>query len=267
MQLKYLKYNCFWGILHIQKILNLFLNFFLDEQSGTLEEGESEATGFFENYDIDQDDGSVTVDGEDSGGFDDSDDDQEGDGDGICNFEEVEDGGFEDDKGKSGDGDACGNADGDDKDDGDGGEGDDHNDESAEDDKDADDQEQSCIETPLYSSSQISCDEFNSIFLALQRKHNFSSSATESILKLFQMALPPGNKCPSSNYKFEKGLSALYYSYTKNFTCNKCQNILENSSCSNLLCSQFGDNGLGEDSSIFYIIDLFEEIKTFISGM
>ena len=117
-----------------------------------------EATGFFKYDDIDYN--------KDSGGFDDSGDDQEGDGDGINNFEEVGDSGFEDNEGKSGGGD--------DKDEGDD---DNDNDKIAENDEDADDQEQSCTETPLYSSSQISCDEFNSIFLALMQAQFFFISS------------------------------------------------------------------------------------------
>ena len=101
------------------------------------------------------------------------------------------------------------------------------NDDDNDNDGDGDEEEEEqCTDTPLYTGSRVSCDEFNSVFLALQCKHNFPSSATDSILKLFQMTLPTGNKCPPSNYKFEKGLHELYYSYTKNVTCHKCQHTI-----------------------------------------
>ena len=81
------------------------------------------------------------------------------------------------------------------------------------------------------------------------------------------MSLPAGNKCPPSSYKFEKGLSAeLGYSFTKYSTCFKCQHLLHNTLCLNQQCCKYGNIGMGKDSSIFYIIDLFEEMKTLISG-
>jgi hypothetical protein len=132
---------------------------------------------------------------------------------------------------------------------------------------DSDSDGEQSTEIPLYNDSPISSDEFRSIFLALQQKHNFSSAATNSILKLFQVSLPPGNKCPRSSYKFEAELSGLSYSYTKTFTCQQCQHVLDNSFCTNMDCSQYEDIGMGENSSVFYIIDLVEEIKVFIIGM
>ena len=121
-------------------------------------------------------------------------------------------------------------------------------------------------EISLYDGSPVSCEEFRRMLLALQQKHNFSSSAMNNILKLFQVTLPSGNKCPSSNYKLETEQSILSYSFKKTITCQKCQHILDESLCTNVECSEHKNNGMGENSSLLYVIDLVEEIKTFISG-
>ena len=121
-------------------------------------------------------------------------------------------------------------------------------------------------EISLYDGAPVSCEEFRSMLLALQQKHNFSSSATNNILKLFQVALPFGNKCPSSNYKLETELNAISYSFKKTTTCKNCQHILDESLCTNRECCLYENDGIGENSSIFYVIDLVEEIKVFVSG-
>ena len=210
--------------------------------------------------------------GNDSDGVDDSNSEDDGDYDGNGNKRngnnESGDNGYADnnDVFNDDDDDHCGDdhfGDGDDG--GDGGDGGDGDGDDADDDDsiDSDSDGEQSTEIPLYNDSPISSDEFRSIFLALQQKHNFSSAATNSILKLFQVSLPPGNKCPRSSYKFEAELSGLSYSYTKTFTCQQCQHVLDNS----LDCSQYEDIGIGENSSVFYIIDLVEEIKVFIIGM
>ena len=220
------------------------------------------------NGDNSEKDGDVNDNFNDAGN-----DDGDGDDDDNVNADNDEHSDYDGDDDGDNDSDNDDGNDNDNDDDNDDGDDDDDDDESAEvttDDESAEvttDDEEQCTDAPLYTGSPVSCDEFNSVFLALQCKHNFPSSATDSILKLFQMTLPTGNKCPPSNYKFEKGLHELCYSYTKNVTCHKCQHILENNLCSNMHCSQFGVIEMGNDSSIFYIIDLVEEIKRFISGI
>ena len=149
---------------------------------------------------------------------------------------------------------------------------DDDSDNDEEDEDDGDDEESiesDCdqnSEVPLYDDAPVSCQEFRNMLLALQQKHNFSSSATNNILKLFQVTLPSGNKCPSSNYKLENEHSVLSYSFKKTTTCKKCQHILDENLCTNTECCLYENDGLGENSSLFYVIDLAEEIKVFVSG-
>jgi hypothetical protein len=164
----------------------------------------------------------------DDGGYDGGDD---------GGYDGGDDGGSENDGGGSGP--SGGGGGDDDDDDGSGNEDDDEDDDDdlAHDDNESNDNdsdEDQNSEVPLYDGSPVSCDEFRSTLLALQQKHNFSSAATNSILKLFQITLPTGNKCPSSNYKLETEFRELLYSFKKTFTCLKCQHILdEDSLCTN----------------------------------
>ena len=206
--------------------------------------------------------------GGDDGGYDGGDDGGD-DGGYDSGYDGGDDGGY--DGGNENDGGGSGPSGGDDDDSSGGNEDDDDNDDDLahndDESNDNDSDEDQNSEVALYDGSPVSCDEFRSTLLALQQKHNFSSAATNSILKLFQITLPTGNKCPSSNYKLETEFSELSYSFKKTFTCLKCQHILdEDSLCTNTECCKYENDGLGENSSVFYIINLVEEIKVFISG-
>lgn len=71
------------------------------------------------------------------------------------------------------------------------------------------------INNPLYDGSSLSAKNSMQCFFAFKPKHNLSSQATDSILKLIKLFLPEGNKCPASGYQFEKSLQELGYQYTK----------------------------------------------------
>ena len=117
------------------------------------------------------------------------------------------------------------------------------------------DSDQEAANTPLYDGSSLSAKNFNGMFCALIQKHNLSSQAKDSILKLFRLSLPKGNKCPASGYQFEKSLIDLGYNYRKHITCWKCQHPLrEGDICLNDQCANVGTQGKGEESSMFYII-------------
>ena len=88
------------------------------------------------------------------------------------------------------------------------------------------DSDQEAANTPLYDGSSLSAKNFNGMFYALMQKHNLSSQAKDSILKLLRLSLPKGNKCPASGYQFEKSLIDLGYNYRKHITCWKCQHPL-----------------------------------------
>lgn len=136
-----------------------------------------------------------------------------------------------------------------------------------DDSSDTDSDQGAAADTPLYDGSTLSAKNFNGMFSALMQKHNLSSQATDSILKLIKLSLPKGNKCPSSGYQFEKSLLDLGYNYTKHITCWRCQHPLrERDICPNNQCCNVGRQGKGEDSSIFYVIDLLPEIERIISG-
>ena len=105
------------------------------------------------------------------------------------------------------------------------------------------------------------------MFYALIQKHNRSSQVKDSILKLFRLSLLKGNKCPASGYQFEKSLIDLGYNYRKHITCWKCQHRLrEGDICLNNHCANVGTQGKGEESIMFYIIDLLPEIEKVISS-
>ena len=128
------------------------------------------------------------------------------------------------------------------------------------------DSDQEASNTPLYDGSPISAKNFNAMFLALRQKHNLSSQAVDSVLKLVKLCLPEGNKCPSSGYQFEKSLCHLGFHFKKHVTCCKCQHPLEDEICSNDQCANAGLQAKGEKSSTFYIIDLLPEIGRLITG-
>ena len=58
------------------------------------------------------------------------------------------------------------------------------------------DSDQEPSNTQLYAGSSISAKNFNAMFLALKQKHNLSSQAVDSVLRLVKLCLPEGNKCP-----------------------------------------------------------------------
>lgn len=118
----------------------------------------------------------------------------------------------------------------------------------------------------LYEGAKISQNNFKGTLLALTQKHNLSSKAVDSILKLIRLTLPEENNCPNSSYTFDKSLGGISYSYVKYVTCWKCQNPLENDLCVNDNCNQRGANGKGQDSSIFYVINLLPQLKSLIKG-
>ena len=120
--------------------------------------------------------------------------------------------------------------------------------------------------TKLYAGSSISAKNFNAMFLALKQKHNLSSQAVDSVLRLVKLCLPEGNKCPASGYQFEKSLCHLGFQFKKHVTCCKCQHPLEDEICPNDQCTNAGMQAKGEKSSTFYIIDLLPEIERLITG-
>lgn len=104
------------------------------------------------------------------------------------------------------------------------------------------------------------------MLFALKQKHNLSSQAVDSVLKLIKSCLPGENRWPASSYQFEKSLLQVGFHFRKHVTCWKCQYPLEDEMCPNGQCVNAGIQAKGEMSSTFYIIDLFPEIERLISG-
>ena len=104
------------------------------------------------------------------------------------------------------------------------------------------------------------------MFLALKQKHNVSSQAVDSVLRLIKSCLPEENTCPSSGYQLEKSLQHIGFHFKKHFTCFNCQYPLEDEICLNELCVKAGMQAKGEISSTFYTIDLLPELERLISG-
>ena len=84
---------------------------------------------------------------------------------------------------------------------------------------------------------------------------------------MLHICLLDGSKLPLSGYLFEwENEKELAYSSTKYITCKSCQTLLTN----DLLCEneQSTCNGTsGDDSSIFYIIDILPELRRLIPGI
>ena len=124
------------------------------------------------------------------------------------------------------------------------------------------DSDQEAANTPLYDGSSLSAKNFNGMFYALIQKHNLSSQAKDSILKLLRLSLPKGNKCPASVYQFEKSLIDLGYNYRKHITCWKCQHSLrEGDICVNNQCANVGTQGKGFVCRMFSPVNIFVHIK------
>jgi len=119
---------------------------------------------------------------------------------------------------------------------------------------------------PLFEGATISQSNFKGAFLSLMQRHNLSSKATDSILRLIKLTLQKGNNCPSSTYKLDESLKDIGYNYVKHITCCSCQRPLENDVCIDDNCCQHGTYSVGDASSIFYVIQLEQELKRLISG-
>ncbi len=121
----------------------------------------------------------------------------------------------------------------------------------------------------LFKNSSLSMPEFNAILLAVKQRHNFSDMALDSILQMFEMCLPEGNNLPyKSSYLFQKKVEKeLMYTSTKYFTCMSCQTLLaSNLLCENPECTNYQECGKGDDSSVFYTINILPELKRLIAG-
>ncbi|XP_028403532.1 uncharacterized protein LOC114526212 isoform X2 [Dendronephthya gigantea] len=119
----------------------------------------------------------------------------------------------------------------------------------------------------LFQGSPLSVEEFNAVLLALKQRHNFSNLALDSILKMLRLCLPDSTNLPTSSYIFEKrNERELAYSSTRYVTCMNCQSPLVDDLCRNEKCSLHRMPAKGENSSIFYVIDILPELKRLISG-
>ena len=121
---------------------------------------------------------------------------------------------------------------------------------------------------PLFQDSSLSVSEFNAILLALRQRHNIANIALDSILKLLELCLPKGSQLPKSGYLFEKETEKeLEYTCTKYLTCTSCQTLLtKDFLCENQMCDSYQRYAKGENSSVFYTIDILPEIKNLITG-
>ncbi|CAB4001343.1 Hypothetical predicted protein, partial [Paramuricea clavata] len=120
---------------------------------------------------------------------------------------------------------------------------------------------------PLFKDSSLSVPEFNAILLALKQRHNFSNLALDSILKMFQICLPEESNLPyTSSYLFEQKIEKqLMYTSTKYLTCMSCQTLLTSDLlCENQICTHYRECEKGEDSSVFYTVDILPELKRLI---
>jgi hypothetical protein len=121
---------------------------------------------------------------------------------------------------------------------------------------------------PLFQDSSLSVSEFNAILLALRQRHNIANIALDSMLKMLELCLPKGSKLPKSSYIFEKETEReLEYVSTKYVTCTNCQTLLtKDFLCENRTCNYHQRYASGENSSVFYTIDILPELKRLLTG-
>ncbi|CAF1047635.1 unnamed protein product, partial [Brachionus calyciflorus] len=80
----------------------------------------------------------------------------------------------------------------------------------------------------LFNGSRTDMNEFFMAIFSLKIKHNLNTKTIDDILKLFNMVLPEGNKCPKSFSKIEKFLSFPEKNYQVYFFCHNCNSISQN---------------------------------------
>ena len=92
--------------------------------------------------------------------------------------------------------------------------------------------------SPLYPGANISvCGAYCAIMCLKTRCHLLLTAVGE-ILKLLKLLCPENNKLPSSVHSLRNFFSNFQSQRHKSEYCSNCQKKLDNSSCSNMQCSQ-----------------------------
>ena len=114
---------------------------------------------------------------------------------------------------------------------------------------------------PVCASSAVTRGTFEALLLALSKKHKFSKSAKQDLLKLMHTVVSEPN-LPSSNYEFEKDLfREIGIQYQKCQLCPLCQCELEREHCVTNDCPNFEQSPQDKEIPTFYIIPLADQLK------
>ena len=114
---------------------------------------------------------------------------------------------------------------------------------------------------PVSAGSAVTRGTFEALLLALSKKHKFSKSAKQDLLKLMHTVVSEPN-LPSSNYEFEKDLfREIGIQYPKCQLCPLCQCELEREHCVTNDCPNFEQSPQDKEIPTFYIIPLADQLK------
>lgn len=92
---------------------------------------------------------------------------------------------------------------------------------------------------PLYWDSCVTDNCFNTVFLSLAQRHNFTYASQNDILKLFSILLPPPARVPSSAYVLNRQLANFEKDTVVKQFCGSCSRPLEPAtSCTQPKCIQ-----------------------------
>lgn len=82
---------------------------------------------------------------------------------------------------------------------------------------------------PIYEGARVTRREsFISVFMLMVR-HKLSNQCLDDVLKLISLHCPEKNKCISSIYKFRQFFKEENTPVQRNYYCNKCLTVIENS--------------------------------------
>ena len=116
---------------------------------------------------------------------------------------------------------------------------------------------------PAFLGSQATRSNFEATFLALSKKHKFSKSTRNDLLKFLNIISPCPN-LPSSNYSFDQDIwKAIGINYDKYEFCPGCHNLLRFKTriCDSDNCEYFNVLPTQEPTELFFIIPVIASLK------
>ena len=115
---------------------------------------------------------------------------------------------------------------------------------------------------PAFLGSQATRSNFEATLLALSKKHKFSKSTRNDLLKFLNIISPSPN-LPSSSYSFDQDIwKAIDINYDKYEFCPGCHNLLcfKTRICDNDNCEYFNVLPTKEPTELFFIIPIIASL-------